>query len=191
MVEVVGFSGGIWIIWNNKEIDLQVIHTHKHFIHFSVGSTVGSPWYLIVVYASSNPTHWWSLWSDLNRIHASSPWIIIGEFNSILFIHEWSNEGRVSSSFVAWVQSRWSIDMGFTGSSYTWNHGNSPETRKSARLNRGLCDVSWRHMFLDAIIKHLPDSYLDHCPLLLNLKIHGPMSTWMQTLSVQGNVAFA
>lgn len=32
------------------------------------------------------------------------------------------------------------IDLGFIGPGFTWNHGVSIETRRSFRLDRGLCE---------------------------------------------------
>lgn len=61
------------------------------------------------------------------------------------------------------------MDLGFVGAAHTWNYGVSTETRRSARLDRALCDDSWRRLFPSAIVRHLAHSHSDHCPLLLEL----------------------
>lgn len=42
--------------------------------------------------------------------------------------------------------------------------------RRFAHLDRALCDASWRHLFSAALVRHLPHSHGDHCPLLLELE---------------------
>lgn len=62
------------------------------------------------------------------------------------------------------------IDLGYVGLLFTWNHGSNVDIWCSARLNRGLCDDSWRRLFSSARIIHLTHAYLDHCPILLHLE---------------------
>lgn len=73
----------------------------------------------------------------------------------------------VSTRFINWVEERGLIDLGFAGSKFIWNHGVNMDTRRSARLDRGLCDDNWRCTFSEASIKHLTHSYIDHCPIML------------------------
>lgn len=75
----------------------------------------------------------------------------------------------MSDSFVDWVAQRDLIDLGFAGQKFTWNHGGNVSTRHSSRLDRGQCDGAWKCCFPLASIAHLTHSYLDHCPMLLQL----------------------
>lgn len=67
-------------------------------------------------------------------------------------------------------------DLGFKGTWYTWEKGNLPETNIRERLDRGVANNRWRHIFPIGNIRHLPHSISDHCPLLLNTK--GEKSIW-------------
>jgi len=60
------------------------------------------------------------------------------------------------------------IDLGFSGPIYTWGRGTSWATRKSARLDRSLCNAAWRTRFQEGAVRHLPHSHSDHCPLLIS-----------------------
>lgn len=97
------------------------------------------------------------------------PWLLIGDFNCKLRAKERSTMGGTSSCFQNWVMSRALIDLGFIGPPFTWSHGKTVETRRAARLDRGLCDDGWRHLFPNACVKHLPHVWSDHCPILLHL----------------------
>lgn len=129
-----------------------------------------------MIYANPNQANGRDLWGELDKINISSLWVVIGDFNSILFGHERSPEGVVSSMFVDWVESKGLIDLGYIGSKYTWNHGVAMETMRSARLDREFYDEKWRSRYSDASIHHLHHSYLDHCPLLLRLESSAAMN---------------
>lgn len=53
--EATGFSGGIWLLWNDNDISVSLRYAHKLFLHAAVVSAGGKAWDLIAVYASPNP----------------------------------------------------------------------------------------------------------------------------------------
>ena len=53
-VEVVGFSGGIWLLWQNV-IEVEVLLNHKQFIHFRISMNKVFMSWATTVYASPNP----------------------------------------------------------------------------------------------------------------------------------------
>lgn len=50
--EAIGFSGGIWMLWNRDDITLRLQLVEKYFIHLLVSLGDGSNWELTIVYAS-------------------------------------------------------------------------------------------------------------------------------------------
>lgn len=171
--EASGFSGGVWVLWNEEEIKLVPRAVHRSFVHAEVVSEGGKCWDLVAVYASPNPGVRKSLWNSLSNLAITRPWVIIGDFNCVLSSEERSPEGRTSSSFINWVEQMNLIDLGFEGPRFTWHHGVSMENRRPARLDRSLCDTGWRSLFPSAHVKHLIHSHSDHCPILLNLEEGG------------------
>lgn len=71
------------------------------------------------------------------------------------------------------MEERGLIVLGFMEPSYTWNRGSSSETRRSTRLDRGLCDDKWRQVLPSAYIKYLPRSYSGHCAIMMQLDAAG------------------
>lgn len=169
--EAQGFSGGggVWLLWDDEEVSIMPLEVDKSFIHVLVSSG-GMTWRLTAVYAIPNATARRSLWDNLNELEVNGAWVIIGDFNCVLKGEERSSGNGVSSSFAAWVKHKGLIDLGFIGQPFTWMHGSSVETRKAARLDRGMCDSEWRRLFPSATIRHLAHGYSDHCPLLLQLR---------------------
>lgn len=68
------------------------------------------------------------------------------------------------------------IELEFSGPSHTWACGLSEDTRKSARLDRSLCNADWSTRFSNASVKHLPAIQSDHCPLLISPNGFAPIS---------------
>ncbi|XP_039044378.1 uncharacterized protein LOC120183826 [Hibiscus syriacus] len=59
-------------------------------------------------------------------------------------------------------------DVGFEGQCFTWERGRSAGTNIHERLDIVLASDSWRNMFGDLSLQHLPYSISDHCLLLLD-----------------------
>lgn len=94
----------------------------------------------------------------------------MGDFNCVLHAKKRSSKNGEYSSFQKWVAGRGLINVGFIGSKYTWSHEVSMETRKSAILDKALCCIEWRRMFIMATIRHLSHSHTDQRPVFLDQK---------------------
>lgn len=75
---------------------------------------------------------------------------------------------RKCARFARWIDDCELIDLGFSGPKFTWSRGYG--LRKiSIRLDRALANASWRSLFPEATVSHLPNIYSDHTPLLIDL----------------------
>ncbi|XP_019200239.1 PREDICTED: uncharacterized protein LOC109193862 [Ipomoea nil] len=151
-VEVVGFSGGIWVLWN-KPIEISVLYTPPQFILIQVNEDGATPWNLAVVYAS--PAHHLRkrLWNELQaqKREITGPWMAMGDFNAVVCKDETFNymaySQQRSMDFVDWIHMEGLVDLGFSGPRFTWMRGVEGTATKGARLDRALCDVGWRDVF--------------------------------------------
>lgn len=167
--EARGFSGGVWVMWDEEDIDLKLRYDDAFFLHCLARSRGGLMWEVTAVYASPTPMERKFLWAKLNGIRTHRPWVLVGDFNCVLRNEERSSNSGASSCFQNWVGERGLLDLGFIGNKFTWRHGRSVETRRAARLDRALCCDAWRRLFPSAKVRHLSHSHSDHCPLLLDL----------------------
>lgn len=69
---------------------------------------------------------------------------------------------RLSNTFVECIHDCNLIDMGYSGSPFTWVRGFLKE-----RLGRVLCNVEWQAMLPNSSVTHVPLSTSDHCGLWL------------------------
>lgn len=116
------------------------------------------------------------MWTDLLNLTQiiDLPWLIAGDFNDIVCMSERArcSEGTIRrcNLFAEWVEEMRLVDLGFIGPKFTWHRGTNTESRRSARLDRGLCNVEWHNQFQNAIVKHLVTLQSNHCPLLIATK---------------------
>lgn len=131
------------------------------------------------------------------------PWLVCGDFNGIFYASEKirgvpREEGRMEM-FSDALRSCDLVDVGYSGSWFTWERGNSMHTNIQERLNKGFANDLWVGLFPKMGLHHLPTSASDHCPLLLDLHVRNRPSKahnfrfevwWMVEKSFAREVSF-
>ncbi|XP_071740367.1 uncharacterized protein [Rutidosis leptorrhynchoides] len=141
-VDARGHSGGIWLYWKKNEVNVDILFYHHQHVTIKVSQSLTEPWLLA---------------DDFN------------ETTSLSERHGGNQEmQRRCDQFKNCIENTSIIDLGYSGAKFTWSRGReSLETRKTARLDRGLRDSLWRTRFSDAFVQHLPAISSDHSPLLI------------------------
>ncbi|KAA3489521.1 reverse transcriptase [Gossypium australe] len=62
-------------------------------------------------------------------------------------------------------------DIGFSGPWFTWERGRTLERNIRERIDRGVATDTWIQNFPNYSLRHLPHSFSDHCPLLVETKV--------------------
>ena len=88
LVDLTGFSGGVWLLWNESPSFNMEILTHSEYsIHALV--KVSSPslsFLLTAIYASPNFNKRKFFWEYLQNLATvvSLPWVLLGDFNDMI-----------------------------------------------------------------------------------------------------------
>ncbi|KAL2898006.1 Testis-specific Y-encoded-like protein 4 [Bienertia sinuspersici] len=104
------------------------------------------PWYFSAIYAIPDPIKRQDLWDSIKKFDAShnKPWVLGGDFNDTPFDWErrsYNAETRIRAKrFDHWIEGIELIELEFSCPNHTWDRGLLEEMRKSARLNRALCN---------------------------------------------------
>ncbi|XP_020412737.1 uncharacterized protein LOC109947231 [Prunus persica] len=170
--DAVGFSGGIWLLWDDSKLNLRVIHCMDQAVSVCVETAGGTSWIFTAVYGHPCPSKRSYLWQNLSIIAASwnLPWVVCGDFNDILFEDE--KLGKLSGKsrgFKDWFDQHGLIDLGFLGPKFTWVNKRFGGDFVMKRLDRAICNKEWRVFFPEAFVRHLPRRCSDHSPILLSL----------------------
>ncbi|KAK2662407.1 hypothetical protein Ddye_000981 [Dipteronia dyeriana] len=114
-----------------------------------------------------------ALWSYLDAIRNcfNLPWLVAEDFNEIVTSSE-KRGGRVNhsnSGFGNWIDRNGLVYLGFIGSKFTWMTKKGVHEEIWERLDRALCSMDWRLLFVEGFMRHLPRVLSDHCHILIQL----------------------
>ncbi|XP_060675556.1 uncharacterized protein LOC132804988 [Ziziphus jujuba] len=161
----IGFSGGIWILWKEEDVSIELIPLFNQTINVVISHRWKGQWLFIAFYASPITTIRHKLWTTLKEIHQINklPWLI------------------AECSL---------IDLGATVPKFTWSNGKPGNQLTRERLDKAFCSADWRKMFPDAIVQNLAHLRTDYHPILVavdqHCKVDPPLKTfrfemaWMQ-----------
>jgi hypothetical protein len=126
-------------------------------------------WRLIGIYGEPRWDDKYKTWDKLRELNANHnlPWVVIGDFNEIMFSHEKEGGNPRPNSFMQAFQDALTDceleDLGYSGDSYTWKRGRIRE-----RLDRAVANGAWNIMHPGAVLQHLQYTRSDHRPILLD-----------------------
>ncbi|XP_061376067.1 uncharacterized protein LOC133318127 [Gastrolobium bilobum] len=167
--EAVGFSGGIWILWNKSMTSISILEEDHQFVHSKITwLNSGIEEYFTFIYGSPRRPKRRVLWEGLRNIAATveGKWAAMGDFNA--YMQEGEKQGgaivnRESvQDFVTFLSECGLSDPGFSGPKFTWKRGAFQE-----RLDRLVGNEEWFQGFPNRSIFHLHFHGSDHRPIVL------------------------
>lgn len=169
-----GQAGGIEILCHDEIInftDVALSHQEVHYIVQVVLSS--SKWLFLAIYVHNNTASRIVFWENLNRIADcfNRPCLLGGDFNEIIRTNEkLGGQGFCPSrdnKFFHCLNYCRMLDLGFSGSKFTWTTLRRHRYLILERLDRINSNVAWLEIFPEAYIKLLQCIHSDSCPLLL------------------------
>lgn len=168
-------AGGLCLFWQDN-IEVTILLSNKNMIHVSINHpSLPSMWYLTCVYGPPYEHEKPLFWNQLENLvmNINSPWIMIGDLNEILTSDEkfgGRSLGSCSRNYLEnFMNNTGTIDLGFNGHMFTWRNNRLGLAHIRQRLDRAVANDSWKILFPNAGITHLPISNSDHAPIILKL----------------------
>lgn len=171
-----GQTGGIAILCKADILNVtEVALTHQE-IHCMVQVLPSNnKWFFSAIYVCNNMSHHLLLWENIKCLtdSYSGPWLMGGDFNEASRASEKfggvaANRNRITH-FSECLNHCRMIDLGFSGSKFTWTNYYRNNRTILERLDRVNANAEWLELFFEATIGHLPQTHSNHCPLLLSL----------------------
>ncbi|KAL9243847.1 hypothetical protein vseg_017686 [Gypsophila vaccaria] len=176
-VEAEDFSGGIWLLWNEEEVQITLLSSGKQVINVLVHED--PIWLLSIIYASPQRATRELLWKAFAEVLPTHeyPWLVMGDFNQIESIDDKMGGSqtytRDMEAFASWMECCGLVDMGFSGPRFTWSDSWDTGRRLMKRLDRAYANTTWRLVFPEALAINLPRRSSDHLPLLMKFEDRG------------------
>ncbi|KAK9990872.1 hypothetical protein SO802_025857 [Lithocarpus litseifolius] len=101
------------------------------------------------------------------------PWLMMGDFNEILSGEDKLGGRQINLNraleFKDCIDACNFLDLGVSGPKYTWSNPRQISKLILERIDRCFANPSWRMLFPEASVTHLPRVFSDHSPILLEL----------------------
>jgi hypothetical protein len=139
-----------------------------NYIDVTINERPDKIWRLTGVYGEPRWEDKYKTWDRIRELHSQHniPWVLIGEFNEILFSHEKEGGNPRPLNFMQAFRDVLTDcnldDLGFVGDPFTWRRGRIRE-----RLDRAIANPEWLIMHPEATVQHLESMRSDHRPILL------------------------
>ncbi|XP_061350985.1 uncharacterized protein LOC133296046, partial [Gastrolobium bilobum] len=169
--DAVGFSGGIWVLWNTDEVSVDVLFSHHQLVHTKIcWVKENREEFMTFIYASPRRQERIQLWEILSSLFDQSmrnaAWGITGDFNTYLYEyeklggngHNWNSMREFCDSLDECSLS----DIGNQGPIFTWQRRNLQE-----RLDRVCANDNRNLVFPNRVAFNLVFFGSDHRPVLL------------------------
>lgn len=78
--EAFGFSGGIWVMWDDEVINLSLKQADRFFGHLEVRMIGDLDWEFTAIYVSPNSSIRRHLWGRLDSSEVRLSWALVGDF---------------------------------------------------------------------------------------------------------------
>jgi hypothetical protein len=174
-----GRSGGLILFWK-KEIKIELIFSTPKYIDVRMIESTNKIWRLTGIYGEPRWEDKFKTWDKLRELNHSNnlPWIILGDFNKILYSMKEGGNPRPQGYMDAFCDALMDYglkDVGFLGGAFMWKRGRIRE-----RLDRAVANGEWMVMNPDALVQHLDFIRSDHHPILVNTEAQFQQSTSKQ-----------
>ncbi|XP_026378730.1 uncharacterized protein LOC113273184 [Papaver somniferum] len=163
------FAGRIWIGWDPCEVKITILHSSSQCIFALVDTVKGFSFVATFVYDNNDIVIRRSLWEDICNFSQdnSRPWIILGDFNSIMSPIE-KTGGAEKKPFhyqdlSNCVQEAHLMDLPYSGCFYTW-FNKQGATRIGSNIDRIMVNMEWIDQFVDSKAEFLLPGVSDHSP---------------------------
>ncbi|KAL9230664.1 hypothetical protein vseg_005987 [Gypsophila vaccaria] len=166
-------GGRIWILWKPGEFCLNVLSSAPQWIHceclFKPGNVI---FYMTVVYGFNTLVERGPLWAGLRAMSLDNPWLVVGDFNNILYPTE-----RLGApvhlfelmSFQQCVLDCNLKDMKAIGRFFTWTNKQEGLAKVMTKIDRALINDDWLEVFESSYAEFLAEGTFDHSPCLIHL----------------------
>uniref|UniRef100_A0A803PYN2 Uncharacterized protein n=1 Tax=Cannabis sativa TaxID=3483 RepID=A0A803PYN2_CANSA len=179
----VGLSGVLMLLWKD-DVDVSLNNFNVNVFDCYMACNNGPSWHFTAFYGApslSNRGHTWTLLKRLKDIAPLLPWMVIGDFNEILYSHN-KQGGNLRSAnqmdeFRSVLDSCQLNELPFNGDPFTWIKGRHNVDTIKERLDCCFTNNSWTSHFQPLVTSHLDYFSSDHRAIAVNIIEHGSNQT--------------
>ncbi|KAL0455370.1 UNVERIFIED_CONTAM: hypothetical protein Slati_0876200 [Sesamum latifolium] len=175
---------GIWVAWNEDELDVDILLVHAQFIHCKIFiRDCQKVVFDTVAYGDNEVVPCRDLWHELSLLASSivdDPWFVLGNFNAVVDMSEvCGNLGDIRlamEDFCACILDAGLISLPMQGCSFTWHNCSEGHRSLWKRLDCMLVNDLWLMNWPNAYCLSLTMRTSGHSPLVLGGYSDAPLA---------------
>ena len=174
--DTIGYAGGLWMLWKTENVEVSHLSRTEQEIHAAIKvHSSNLTQFISTIYASPRLAERLILWNNLKTVAQlhNLPWLMLGDFNEVLCGEDKFRGNQVNLNrtleFKDCLDECNTLDLGFVGPKYTWTNHRPITSLILERIDRCFVNLRWRLLYPEAIVTHLPRTFSDHCPILVEL----------------------
>ncbi|KAJ9535960.1 hypothetical protein OSB04_un000878 [Centaurea solstitialis] len=172
-----GSGSRIVFAWDERVADVMVSEFHSQFLHcFIKLRSSDISFFATIVYGSNSLVERNELWSGLRKakvIMGDKPWVVLGDFNAMLFPHDGfggcSKRNQSMEDFFLCVEDTELFDVRYSGVQFTWTQKPRGGEGLMRKLDRVLVNTSFLTCFPDSSADFIPRGVSDHACAVLEI----------------------
>ena len=166
----------IVVIWNPNTVMIEVLDISEQGINIRINSLIHQTSFCICfVYGYNSIVLRKMLWANLRQWKPVEPWLVIGDFNSVLSLNDRNESALVTayetSDFYSCCRDLGLSDLMYSGCHFTWNRGLS-----WSKIDRVLANPLWSMPSLPTSVHFCPPGgFSDHSQMWVEVLGDLPM----------------
>ncbi|KAL0288694.1 UNVERIFIED_CONTAM: hypothetical protein Sradi_7092900 [Sesamum radiatum] len=171
-----GPGNRIWITWDNSEVNVDILATHDQFIHCRVHLLRSRTCSLVTFAYGVNDVYprqlLWTHLVDLLDGVGDEPWIVLGDFNTVLDTREICGGTNTSHTaiddFAEFIMNSGLVTLPSRGAIFTWHNCSDGPRSLWKKLDRMLVNDSWLQQWPNTACFNATPRTSDHSPIVLH-----------------------
>ncbi|XP_026428869.1 uncharacterized protein LOC113324795 [Papaver somniferum] len=172
----------IWIGWDPSVAKVSILHSSTQCMFVLVDTYKDLSFVATFLYGDNNIIVRRSMWEDIVNFNQfnSKPWIILGDYNFILYSAEKTGGADIRPSHYQdlsnCVQDENLLDLPYSGCYYTW-FNKQDDSRIGSKIDIIMVNMEWIDQIVDSKAEFLNPGISDHSPGLATIfekRKHGP-----------------
>ncbi|XP_070028566.1 uncharacterized protein [Nicotiana sylvestris] len=170
-------NGRIWIGWKVANVKVTVLDCSNQMIHCCVTDNNSSfSSYITFVYGLHTIHDRASLWRSLRNMQTNGPWLIIGDFNSVLHEEDRLNGIPVHQADTTDFQ-RCIDDIGVgqitkRGFKFSWSNKRDADIRIYSHIDWAFGNADWFQQYNGVEAIYMLPGCSDHSPIMITTKVN-------------------
>ncbi|KAL0444845.1 UNVERIFIED_CONTAM: hypothetical protein Slati_2207200 [Sesamum latifolium] len=171
-----GPENKIWLTWDNSEITVDILATHEQYIHCRVHLLCSHICSLVTIVYGVNDVYprrvLWNQLVDLLDGVGDDPWIVLGDFNTVLDTSEIcglaSDSHTAMDDFATFLNDTGLVVLPARGAIFTWHNCSDGVRSLWKKLDRMLVNDRWLLLWPNTTCFNATPRTSNHSPLVLH-----------------------